>query len=467
MLKLTKFLLLSSISLSIFCGLQEDQNLINACNNGDFDAAEAALNSGADINVIDELGNSALMLAIYGEYHNLNLAKKLISRNADISIRNQQGITALMLACNCTNTEIVNLLLNKNANIHQRDFNGETVLMYATRNHGDRKPAEIAEAKKIIEILIKSGANINEIDNKGDSALMHAINAAAIDNIKLLLELGADIHVLNNKHETPLIVAIIAGEDNEWNDELSILRDIITLLIQYGVDIDTVDYHGKTAESYANELYKIFDPLQWHSVAQKLQTTTTNMPINVSSKRTALLYSEVEETVKDIDTSQNEMLKLTISNAKLNSESFNNALNMIINELKSRNWYFFDTQYPTGIKTMSNCRKILITIARRIALDLFKSRLIENTILTEDLRMQIFVPYFRATFPKTDFNFQFTMADGRKCNLLQYLDIENKVGEIRARKPAQCLTGKNKRKYDSTDDGYDADSELNRKACRN
>ena len=437
MSKLVKFLLLSSISLSIFCGPQENQNLIDACNKGDFDAAQAALDSGADINAIGELGNSALMLAIYGGHH--NLAKELISKNADISIRNKEETTALMAASNCTNAEIVNLLLNKNANIHQRDFNGETVLMYAARNHGDRKPTEIAEAKKIIEILIKSGANINEIDNKGDSALMHAINAAAIDNIKLLLELGADIHVLNNKHETPLIVAIIAGEDNDWDDELSILRDIIPLLIQHGVDIDTVDYHGKTAESYANELYKTFDPSQWHSVVQKLQSKSTNMPINVSSKRAALLYSEVEETVKDIDTSQNEMLKLTINNAKLNSESFNNALNMIINETKSITWYFFDTQYPTRIKTMSNCRKILITIARRIALDLFRCRLTKNTILTEDLRMQIFVPYLRATFPKTDFNFQFTMADGRKCNLLeiideQYLDIENKVDELELEK---------------------------------
>ena len=160
MSKLIKFLLLSSVSLSLFCGLQEDQDLINACNKGDIEAAKRALDSGADINATDESGDSALMLAMYGTHN--NLAKELISRNADIStMRNKEGATVLMAAVNSTNAEIVSLLLSKNANIHQRDFEGETVLMYAAHNHGDRQPTEVAEAKKIIEILVKAGTNIN------------------------------------------------------------------------------------------------------------------------------------------------------------------------------------------------------------------------------------------------------------------------------------------------------------------
>ena len=101
-------------------------------------------------------GLTPLMVAIYPEVINL-----LVEFGADINIQDKYGRTALMLHSFLEITDIVPLLIEKGAEINLKDDEGRTALFYA-----------IWCCKvKVIETLINHGADINIVDRKGYTPL--------------------------------------------------------------------------------------------------------------------------------------------------------------------------------------------------------------------------------------------------------------------------------------------------------
>ncbi|MCK9544348.1 MAG: ankyrin repeat domain-containing protein [Novosphingobium sp.] len=105
--------------------------------------------SGADINVRDNDGSTALMYAAAHGYR--NIAYILIKLGADINVKDNYGYTILMLAAQAGHTDIVRMLIDSGVDINAKGDLIETALMLAM----------FYKHKDIVEILKKAGANIN------------------------------------------------------------------------------------------------------------------------------------------------------------------------------------------------------------------------------------------------------------------------------------------------------------------
>ena len=103
-----------------------------------------ALESGLfDVNMKDNVGNTALMYAVGREDY--NTVKLLLDNGADVNMQNKYGRTALMYAVDRGDYNTVNLLLDNGADVNMKDNDGNTALDY------DKE----YERTEIIELLNK------------------------------------------------------------------------------------------------------------------------------------------------------------------------------------------------------------------------------------------------------------------------------------------------------------------------
>ena len=105
--------------------LQKNKNLLNASCQEDLKGVEEALKNGADVNAVEYNGNSALMIT-----KTKAIAELLLSEGADIELSNEKGETALILHSKRNHREIVDFLLKKGADVNKEthskknSFNG-------------------------------------------------------------------------------------------------------------------------------------------------------------------------------------------------------------------------------------------------------------------------------------------------------------------------------------------------------
>ena len=79
------------------------------------DDLQRLVKEGADINAQDELGRSALIMAIDLDYANPDWLEFLIASGINVNLQNKDGDTALDLARYNSNQEAIDLLLKHNA----------------------------------------------------------------------------------------------------------------------------------------------------------------------------------------------------------------------------------------------------------------------------------------------------------------------------------------------------------------
>lgn len=170
------------------------------------------LNGGADIELKDELGNSALMVA--AAENKQAILKLLIARGANVNAQSDNGTTALMNASMYGNLEVVNLLLEAEGKVDLKKVDGET-------------------------------------------ALIGAVQYGHLPMIELLLSKGADANVVTQGAfnegggKTPLMFAAqhgVKGTVGDWNQ-------IVITLLKYGANTNLTRANGDTALTIA----------QWHN----------------------------------------------------------------------------------------------------------------------------------------------------------------------------------------------------------
>jgi len=83
---------------------------------------KALVENGANVNLKDNDGNTALMLNI----DDIDTFKYLVENKADLNIKNNKGQTALILAAENEKTDIMTFLIERGANVNLRDNNGLT-----------------------------------------------------------------------------------------------------------------------------------------------------------------------------------------------------------------------------------------------------------------------------------------------------------------------------------------------------
>lgn len=137
------------------CTTTTDENdpipLLFSARTGDTQNVRCLLDEGADANVADSAGVTALMRA--ARFGHTDTARLLIERGADPNIATRRnGATALMIAAYQGHADMVRLLLAQGANPNARNDNGKTPLAFALRGRdGNANPA-------IVQILRAAGA---------------------------------------------------------------------------------------------------------------------------------------------------------------------------------------------------------------------------------------------------------------------------------------------------------------------
>jgi len=154
-------------------------SLLDAIRAGDPDEVKALLAAGADANVRDGEGWTALMLVTVKGH--LDVARELLSAGADVHAKNQKGWTALRFAVSMDDAEALRLLLEVGADVNERDAEGDTALMQAARE----------KSTESLRLLLAHGADVNIRNRSSETALKIATRHGYQEIVRSLKEAGA------------------------------------------------------------------------------------------------------------------------------------------------------------------------------------------------------------------------------------------------------------------------------------
>jgi ankyrin repeat protein len=163
-----------------------------AAQRGDAAAAKSAIAKGADVNLAEGDGSTALHWA--AQRGDVALVKALLAAHANVKATTRIGAyTPLDLAAQNGNAEIINLLIKAGANVKAVTTTGATALHFAAQSGNP----------EAVEALLDHGADPNVRDaRQGQTPLVFAAERNRAAAIRVLLKHGADPSIHTNVVKT-------------------------------------------------------------------------------------------------------------------------------------------------------------------------------------------------------------------------------------------------------------------------
>jgi ankyrin repeat protein len=267
----------------------DSRDLLVAIRNGDSPQVQKLLGAGADANIADGDGTSALMHAVIES--DVNVMKLLIEGGANVNARNALDSTALMYAA--TNVAKTRLLLEAGADVKVKGKGGATPMSVAVTTFGstpvlkllkargaepgDRlmvsaaqkgdleaiqfllsigvRPggadsatlfaAVIGRCEACARLLVEKGAPANGVRLNGGGVLNETAKRAMPELSQLLLDHGASLDARDREGFTLLMQAVLSMEAPANRDRM------VRWLIAKGVDPNATNDRGETAYQLA------------------------------------------------------------------------------------------------------------------------------------------------------------------------------------------------------------------------
>lgn len=185
---------------------------------------DALLGAGANVNTVDEYGETPLTLAAANG--DAVLVQRLLKAGAKAGAARWNGETALMIASGAGSVDAVRQLVLHGADVNVAEpRRGQTALMWAAaEGHAD-----------VVRALIEIGANVKAVSKNGFSPLVFAVTKNDVASIKALLAAGADPNQTLASGSRPLVVA------------MSYRHTAVALaLLEGGADVNTRDRAGNS-----------------------------------------------------------------------------------------------------------------------------------------------------------------------------------------------------------------------------
>jgi ankyrin repeat protein len=192
-----------------------------AIRNGSPEAVRRLVDSGANVNQRDGVGNTPLMVAVFAG--KVETTSYLLKQGADVNARQgQSGFTALRYAVGAGRADLVEPLLKAGARTDLRYSDRQTVLHVAASGRN----------VDCVKLLLASKADLRAVDANGNTPLDDAVLHGRVEIAATLLQNRADVgrtrpgdgrgvlHEACQKGYAPLIPVLLeAGADPALRDE--------------------------------------------------------------------------------------------------------------------------------------------------------------------------------------------------------------------------------------------------------
>lgn len=162
--------------------------------------------------------------------------KEILSTNPDLEIIDNQGRTALMIATYNHDNEIAKLLIAAGADVNAQDTMQNSPFLYAGAE------GNVA----LLNLGLKNGANFNLYNRYGGTALIPAAEKGHLEVVQILTKIeGYPIDHINKLGWTALLEAIILSEKSET--QIAIVKN----LVDAGANVNIADKDGVTSLKHA------------------------------------------------------------------------------------------------------------------------------------------------------------------------------------------------------------------------
>ena len=276
--------LLGKADVDLKAGWNETTALMKAAEKGHENVIATLIELGADVNLRNSFGNTALMLgAEFGKEGVVRVLTDHIKEGrlvTELDFENEYKYTALIFAAENGNKQCADSLISRGADPNKRNMFGKTALIMA---------AEFGQ-QGVVEALCAAGAGLDVVSQRGLSAIMLAAVKGHVEAVACLTRYGADIHSQTaDKTDNALTMACLGGKTVVVKDlirEGGVLPDnasIETVLmvgrcvavVRWWVDwvVDVV------ARSPSHGLFPVLSVVLSAVVAAAAATTTTTTTI--------------------------------------------------------------------------------------------------------------------------------------------------------------------------------------------
>lgn len=285
---------------------------------GDIGKVRLLLAKGADLNARSNFGRTPLMLAALHDGSH-EIAKLLIDRGADVSACDKTNFCVLQAAAQGNDTATVRLVLAHGAGAkdgtartggravigsrtmpkigkQQRGDSGTTALMIAAMNGN----------LDVANLLLAKGSDVNavtaqlfQVVKNGPielglfTPLLCATPYGPPEMLKLLIDAGANVNARDARGMTPLMLAIATDRPDPR---------IIRLLLAKGADASLRSKRGETALDWAN---KFRNPEVFRALGMKMPVI---QPVPVAKRKSIDPKSSVEKSVALLQSTSNKFV---------------------------------------------------------------------------------------------------------------------------------------------------------------
>jgi ankyrin repeat protein len=174
--------------------------------------------------------------------------KRALKEGATIDVRDNRGRTALLIATQDNNAELARVLIAAGANVNIKDNIEDSPFLYAGAEGRD----------EILRMTLEAGADLNSVNRYGGTALIPAAHHGYPKTVAILLGTKIDKDHVNKLGWTALLEAIILGDGGATHTK------IVKLLVHAGAGVNIADTQGVTPFAHAKRrgFREIVDILQ-------------------------------------------------------------------------------------------------------------------------------------------------------------------------------------------------------------